>query len=574
MVYKKQIETASRWHDAAYWGLLIIAGIAFLVMNFLTTLKEDDMLFSMVEGEWTPVRTLADFLRSYIYHYSHTNGRLADIVPEIFCGLAGKAAFNVCNTLVFVALLHLLSLLVTGRRSVMVVALFMAVVGTCFPVPGETMLWVAGSANYMWAVTLSLALVYCLQLPQRSKLNWTAGTGLVLLAFIAGGFNEGTSFGFFGGLCVYYLFNRSRFDRRAALALAGYLMGIALLMSSPGPWQRVAAGGIALDMSIGDLLASRWFIFHEKMWRFLTPVAAVLVGLLALLLGKGGTVRRCVWTYIALALALVMFGLGIIHERAYAALAVVAFIIVAMAVDTLTRAPSSIAGHRLGVASIRMLSVARLVIMLAALALAVFTFARGIKVLRDYKVFNDETVSEVVAAPSQAVLPQRTFDTYSRFIKPMNYNSSNFFAHEVVYCAYFGKENVQFVPDSVFARFHSGRLLDGAEPLPMSSDRPDLTGPVYTCSDQYYMTVELKNDTIPYTFQTARYYLSSSDDLSQEEMERRVNYGLIRDYNPMGFFPLCYQSRILLILPKPTPDVSRIVIPLGMDPDDGEITLK
>ena len=152
-----------QWHEVAYWGLLIIAGAVFLVMNFLTTLKEDDMLFTLVEGVWTPVSSLADAVRSHIYHYGHTNGRLADIVPEFFCGLAGKTAFNVCNTLVFVTLLHLLSLVVTGRRSVLVVALFLAVVGTCFPVPGETMLWIAGSANYLWAITLSLALVYYLQ---------------------------------------------------------------------------------------------------------------------------------------------------------------------------------------------------------------------------------------------------------------------------------------------------------------------------------------------------------------------------------------------------------------------------
>ena len=232
MEYKGQIETTSqqRWHDVAYWALLIVAGTVFLVMNFLTTFKEDDMLFSMVEGEWTPVRTLADALRSHYYHFCHTNGRLADVVPEFFCGLAGKTAFNVCNTLVFVALLHLLSLLVTGRRSVMVVALFLAVVGTCFPVPGETMLWIAGSANYLWAITLSLALVYYLQgqcrdakscVSNQKTLGWGGTIGLLLFAVVAGGFNEGTSFGFFGGMCAYYAFNRSRFDRRAAVALLG-----------------------------------------------------------------------------------------------------------------------------------------------------------------------------------------------------------------------------------------------------------------------------------------------------------------------------------------------------------------
>ena len=171
------------------------------------------------------------------------------------------------------------------------------------------------------------------------------------------------------------------------------------------------------------------------------------------------------------------------------------------------------------------------------------------------------------------MLRERTFDTYSRFLKPVNYMSTNFFAHEVVYCAYYGKENVQFIPDSVFVRFHEGRLLDGAHPQTLVSDRRDLTGSIDLYPDQYYMTVELKTDTIPYSFQTARYYFRSSKGLTQEEMERRVNYGLTREYNPMGFFPLRYQGRILLVLPKPTSDVTHIVIPLGIEPEDCEMTL-
>ena len=558
-----------QWHDAAYWGLLVVAGAVFLLMNFLTTLKEDDMLFTLIEGEWTPMRTLMDAVRSYIYHYGHTNGRLADLVPEFFCGLAGKAAFNVCNTLVFVALLHLLSLLATGRRSIMVVSLFLAVVGTCFPVPGETMLWIAGSAGYMWAITLSLALVYYLQRPHGRQLGWGAAIGLLLCAVVAGGFNEATSFGFFGGLCAYFVLNRDRFDRRAAVALAGYLLGIAIIMASPGPWQRVAAGGIAVDMPMGNLLASRWFIFHEKMWRFLTPVAALLVGILALLMRRSGNVRRCVWTYIALALVLVVFVLGIIHERVYAPLATVTFIIVAMAADTILSRQPSIKRYNLA----SLLRTARVALIAVALGLAVFTFARGIKVLRQYQAFNEETVGEIVAAPAQAILPQRTFDTYSRFIKPVNYISTNFFAHEVIYCAYFGKENVQFVSDSLYTRYHEGRLLQDAVPLPLVSDRPDITGAVNTVPGQNYMTVELKTDTFPHSFQTARYYLASSNKLSQDEMQRRVNYGLTTDYNPVGFFPLRYQGRILLILPQFTWDISHIVIPLGMEPDAPELTL-
>lgn len=548
----------TRWHDAIYWGLLLLLGAAFMVMNCLTTLKEDDMLFSLIEGEWTPLHTIADALRSLRYHYLNTNGRLADVVPVFFCALAGKAAFNVCNTLVFIAMLHLLSMVATGRRSLLVVAMFAAVVGTCYPVPGETMLWIAGSAGYMWAITGSLALVHYLLRQHQRPPGCGESIALFICALIAGGFNEATSFGFLGGLCAFYAVNRNRVDRRAAIALAGYLLGLAIIVASPGAWQRVAAGGIAVDKPLGELLASRLFIFNEKMWRLLTPIAAALVGITALVMRRGNDVRRCVWTYIGLALVLEVFALGMIHERVYAPLATVAFIIVAMVTHAVTR---------------RWLW-SRAAMIAVAMGLVVFTYSRGIKILRQYQQYNDTTVDEIIAAPSQAVLRQRSFDTYSRFIKPVNYISTNFFAHEVVYCAYYDKENVQFVNDSIYNRYHEGRLLDGAIPLPLASDRPDLTGSIYIHQGRDYMTVELKTDTFPHSFQTARYYLSSPNQgLSPQERQRRANYGLDNEYDPKGFFPLRYQGHILLVLPTPARAVTRIVIPLGIEPSDGEVTL-
>ena len=71
-------------------------------------------------------------------------------------------------------------------------------------------------------------------------------------------------------------------------------------------------------LPLGDLLGARWYIFHEKVWRFYLPVVAVVVGLIALLLRQGRTVRRSVWTYIFICMALVLFALGLRHERAYA----------------------------------------------------------------------------------------------------------------------------------------------------------------------------------------------------------------------------------------------------------------
>ena len=513
-----------RWHDVAYWVLLGLACAVFLLMNVLTPYKEDDMGFTLIDGVWTRVNSLADAWQSYRNHLTNTNGRLSDIIPTLFAGLLGKGAFNVCNTLVFGLMAHLMSLLCTRRRSVTVLTMFLAVVGTCYPVPGETMLWMSGSANYLWAITLSLALIYYLQREHDHSLGWGKGALLFLGAVVAGGFNEATSFGFFAGMCLYYAFNRRQLDRRAVVALVGYLVGILLIVSSPAAWSRATSGDLILNLPFDKLLSSRWHIFVEKSWRFYLPVGALLVGIVALMMKRGRAVKECIWSYIFVGLTLVMFALGVLHERAYAPWVTVAFIVVAIGLDRiLARQPWP-----------------RLAIILLSVALTVFTFGRGIKMLQQYKA------------------------------------SDNFFAHEIVYRGYFDKTNVQFVSDSVYMRYHEGRLLDGASSIMPRSDRPELAGPVYTFENQDYMAFLLKTLSLPYTFQTARAYSSSATakTIDHTEAEKREKYGIRLDYIPIGFYPIEYQGQCYLICRKPDASVHKIVFPLTLPPDPEEITFE
>lgn len=542
----------------AYWGLLVVAFAVMLVMNALTTFKEDDLAFTLIEGVWTPVRSFADLLQSHLTHYTGTNGRLAELVPELFAGLLGKTAFNVCNALVFFLLAHLVSLLATGRRSLLALSAFLAIVGTCYPVPGETMLWMAGSANYMWAITLSLALVYALKRAQGKPLGWGKALLWLLFGFVAGGFNEATSLGLLGGLMLFYAFNHRLFDRRAVVTMMGYALGIMLIVSSPGAWNR-ATTDIALNLSPDDLLSSRWYIFMEKMWRFYLPVLALIVGICLLVMRRGRIVMRSLWTYVLLCLAAVMFALGLNHERAYAPLVTVAAIIVIMAADALL----SGRWRKLRLAAI-----------LIALGLSVFTYARGIRVLSQYKAYNEQVEREIAESPGQAILRERQFDGYSRFIKLMNYTSTNYFAHEVIYRAYYGKDNVQFVSDSVYVRFHEGRLLDGAQELSVKFDKPDVAAAVYTFADQDYIAVLLKGNSLPCTFQTARYYAHSDDTLDPEEAQRRKDYGINIDYEPRGFYPIEYQGKCYLISASLGADDHKVVFPMNLPPDSKEFSFE
>lgn len=554
-------QNGKRWHNIAYWAIIAMACIVFFVMNVLTTFKEDDLAMSLIEGEWTPVRSLADFFRSHYCHYMTVNGRSADIVAELSCWLLGKPVFNILNTLIFGLLLHLLSLLCTGRRSVMVVSMFLAFVGCCFPVPGETMLWLSGSCNYMWAVTLSLLFVYLLQRRnQRGLAGWGKTLLLVLFSIVAGSFNEATTFGFLAGLFLYYLINRRNLkpNRTVILMLVGYAIGVVIIACSPAAWGRATSGDIVTNLGFKELLSSRWFIFHEKIWRFYTPAAAIAVGVIALFWKGFKTVIQCPWTYILLCLFVVMFALGLVNERAYASLATVGFIIVTIAAHYLLNRWQWV---RIGVTAV-------------SLALFGYTSTYAIRALQAYKAYDDQVVKEIKESPEQAVLKERKFEIYTRFAKSMKYMSTDFFERELIYRSYYGKDNVQFVSDSVYERFHSGRLLDGATLLPLKCDHPEIADSVLGFPDQDYMAIIIKGDTLPPTYQGAKYYFyEANGDLDSEEQERRRNYGISAEYTPIGYYPLYYQGKQLLICQLPTNDVASIVISFKGDVSDGEMTL-
>ncbi len=540
-----------RWHDAAYWVVLLAACVVMYVMNTLTPFKEDDMAYSVI-----PSGSLREFCSSLVDHFMTTNGRFADVVANLFCAVLGKPVFNVCNALVFGLMAHLVALLSAGRRSLMALTLFLAVVGVCYPVPGETMLWVAGSCNYLWAVTASLALIYYLLNHKDGPLGWGRAALLLLGTFVAGNFNEATSFGVFAGLFLYYAFNRRKVDRRVVIAMVGYLLGVVMIVASPGAWSRLAEESGEANSGFMGLLSSHWYIFNEKMWRFYTPLTACAAGLVVLLSKGFGMVRRSMWTYLFVCLVLFMFAMGfrVINERAYAALVTVGFIITARtACWLLSRWPW-----------------ARMAVAAGALAMSAYATVHAYGPVKAYKAFEDGVVSDIVKAPREAVLLERRFDGYSRFVFPLRFVSSETFMRENVYCAYYDKDNVQFVSDSVYARYHQGRLLDGAVEAPVKTDRPDIVKTMLMIPGQEYMVITLNVDTMPFTSQQASYVVSA---LSQEEMEFRNNYGLFTDHTPQGFYPLRYQDRLLLVFPSVSDSVEHIEFPIDNLEPPTQVTL-
>lgn len=545
--------TCSRgWHDTAYWTVLMVAVTVFYWMNVLTPLKEDDMLHSLVMGELTHINTVGDLVRGYWNKFFITNGRSSDMIAELFCGILGKNLFNVFNALVFGLLAHVVSLLATGRRSLLALSMLLACIGTCFPVPGETLLWLAGSCNYLWSITGSLWLLYYLLNHNNHRLGWSKSALLLLGAVVTGAGNEAMSFGFVGGMILYYLAGRMSIDRIVATGMTGYLLGTMLIMASPAAWERASGGGIAVDMPFMELLYSRCLILGEKLVRFVVPITAVAIGLITLFWKGAKTLKASVWPYLLVMLSLVLFVLGWVPERPYAPLVTVSLIITVIAANHIMRRHIWL----------------RAAASIVCLALSAVTFGRGVNVLREYRMLDERVISEIASAPSQAILRERTFKRYSRFLYPLPMQSDRFFPNEYIWRAYFDKENVQFVADSIYDRFHSGRLLDGAIDIPFTSDSPTLTGTIQAFPDQDYMVLPLRLDTLPTAYQVGTAFRSDTAQMSSSEETFRRKYALKTGSDPIGYYPLRYKGQVLMVLPLVSDAISSMELLLDYAGDE------
>lgn len=545
------LDISDRWHEIAYWALLLVACGVFYWMNVLTTFKDDDMLHSLVIGELTHVNTLGDLFRSYYNKYFVLNGRSSDMLAELFCAFLGKPLFNVCNTLVFALMVHVVSLLATGHRSVLSQVLTYTCICTCFPVPGQTMLWLAGSFNYLWTITASLWLVYYLLHHSSNRLGWLKGTLLFVGAFLAGAGNEATSFAFVAATFLYYLFNRDRIDRHVVLVFIGYALGAGMILGSPAAWRRLTAD-VVTNSTLWGLVSYRLHVMGVHMYHFLTMPLALLL-LLIMLFYKGvKRVAANIWPYLLICSFLVMMVFGLDEQRPHAPLAVVTLIVTINAADAL----------------LRRVDVVRLLVIITGLALSSWLCVTALRVLKDYKAYSDQLRHELMASPRQAVLHPRWFTTYNRFVYALQFSSDDFFTNQFIWRHYYDKENVQFVPDSVYNRYYEGRLLNGGIKMPFKDDHGGLVKEVLAFPDQDYMAVKLNLDTVPCVYQVGHAFYKSPDALTRQQRSSLVEVKREVYCSLFCYYPLRYQDDVLFVFPVPKDNDTCLQVVLNQEGSD------
>ena len=519
-----------RWHiagEVAYWMFLTLACAVFLAMNVYTTLKEDDFFHSMIVGsQGQPINNILDVLRSWWGHYLVGSARTSNLLDFTFNGLLGKTVFNICNMLVFGLMAHLVSHLTTHRNSITVLVMLFTYIVAAWPVPGETLLWVAGSCNYMWAMTATLLLIAYLLTPHNPRPGGIQATGILVFSMLAGASNEGTTLGVGAGLTLYCIINRRSVDRATLLVLAGYLAGCLLLLSCPSAWSR-ADNEVMRNVDFVTMITERCKLLLSKSIKYITPITAIIACIAAVTIKRLRKATFTPWAYLLVGLLAFLFVLGKNQERPYTTLALISFIIMVMALDYWIFKRS------------RWLQI---LVITTGLALIVWKLPYNLEQMKSYQQFYSQVEADIAQAPAdQAVLKVPFFKGYSRFIKVVRLDSWGHFIHEQTLCYHYGKENLQFVPDDIYNRYHNGTLLNGAKPMPFISPDSGAVQQVLALPTLNCMAVQLRQDSIAHSYQFAQVSDANGQPLT-----------------PVSYFPLRYQNHVYIFFKMPNNAVSKL----------------
>ena len=529
-----------------YWIVLLGATIFFYILNLLTPLKGDDVMYSLELGNVSHhIDGWDSLLRSQYFHYFDNNGRFANFLTQVFCGIIGKPLFNVFNAIVTAVFLHASASIVAGRQgSVLALSLVIAFVMTLMPVPGETMLWLCGSFNYLWAVTAALVLIRWIHTCHSGRAPWWKHCLVLAAAVLAGAMNESTTACTLLALFIFFALNRERLSALVITALVGYAIGVAVIFASPAMWNRLDAGGdVNLHISTAQLISRRLINTCTKSVHFVTPVIAMVGIVVALFRRRFSQLKGnfMVWAFLSAAVMIVVLSITTSY-RTYTTFALFSFMLVAQWLH--------------GVVERRRWSVPVACVLLLACAVLAVPAVSSTYV---YKQYDDRVTQAIVASPRQCILPASHSPVKSRWVFPAVYDNEGYFGHKHFYCCYYGKDNLQFLAPDIYARYQSGKMMQGGVPAPFAPADTTFKAVLMTFPGHPYSIIEMSADSLSLSHPHAKvYYYSMEEHIGQERTARLKRWGEMPDYMPMSQYVLQQGGHSYVVLPELEHDVKAI----------------
>ncbi|MDE7345448.1 MAG: hypothetical protein K2N48_01765 [Muribaculaceae bacterium] len=239
---------------------LILLGIAIWWMSANVVWLGDDLDYKyMMKGEiwqsWGKIKTVEEFFDSQYIHYHHVNGRfVAHSLVQIFNAKLGQQWFAVCNAVVYILFVLLLSkaggVRISENPGGIISAICLSIL--CF----ITKMMPTCQIGYIWAMTANIS--WIMLFFSNDRPSWPTTLFMAVAGIIVGNWQESLSIGVCGGIGVWWIvrllecikYDEIHFDWRKSWMILGYVAGTATNCLAPSTIGRVAG----IDMPLLDQL--------------------------------------------------------------------------------------------------------------------------------------------------------------------------------------------------------------------------------------------------------------------------------------------------------------------------------
>ena len=255
--YKESLCSTLHWVDSFFgkplvkrvcFGLIIVSSfILIYILNILHPIFGDDWNYCLLPDGHTKVKSFSDILYTQYEHYFTWGGRTVVHIIAQSLLLAGISIGNFVNSVAYIAF-TLVIYYMTNQSNKVRPSLLLAInllIWFFQPAFGSTILWITGSANYLWGTLIILCFLvpYTKQvLSPNSSNSYLKATLFFPAGIIAGWTNENMAVALIVMLTTFVIYYKVKYKQIplwAITGLIGVVIGCVIMIAAPGNYARM-----------------------------------------------------------------------------------------------------------------------------------------------------------------------------------------------------------------------------------------------------------------------------------------------------------------------------------------------
>ncbi|MDR2955764.1 MAG: DUF6056 family protein [Prevotella sp.] len=226
---------------------VIFVGAFFYILNVLYPIYLDDWFYSFsFFAENERINSFFSIFQSQYNHYFEWGGRnVVHVIAQLLLW-AGETWGNVFNTLAYVALTMCIYFIANrgNKPNILLFILINILIWFTLPAFSQNLLWITGSANYLWGGLIVLVFAYpyvSYYYKQEESSSIFRNISFAFLGILAGWTNEnmGVALIFFLiGVGILLKIRKLPIPTWMIFGLVGVVIGFLMMISAPGNFMR------------------------------------------------------------------------------------------------------------------------------------------------------------------------------------------------------------------------------------------------------------------------------------------------------------------------------------------------